>query len=400
VGFFLPVSVFPSALVSGAGPTGCVAALALAASGWRVLLHDPSPPEALRQRARAYAITHSTRRLLRSLGLWEGLLPHLQPFHRLLLSDRASGAPEVVFADADDAVGWVLDHRPLMDLLLLRCFSAAGLQLHLGEPERPPLSADLLVHCEGAGSQARGALGIGFAGWDYHQGCLTCQVQLEGAAPATAWEVFRPEGPLAVLPLGGGRAQVVWSGPLEACRHRQSLGEAGFLQALGAVLPPGLQACELLEPPASFPVACRLASRLARGRALLCGESGHRCHPVGGQGLNLCWRDVAVLWQEAAAVASGERDIEALPRRYARRRWADAVITLAATDLLIRLFSNRWLPLLALRRLGLWALGHSGPLRSLALAAASQGVLPSGSLPGGIDRGRPRGEQSPLFRRA
>jgi len=156
----------------------------------------------------------------------------------------------------------------------------------------------------------------------------------------------------------------------------------------------------LVEPPASFPVACRLASRLSRGRAVLCGESGHRCHPVGGQGLNLCWRDVAVLWQEAAAVASGERDLRDLPRRYARRRWPDALFTLAATDLLIRVFSNQWLPLLPLRWLGLQALARSAPLRGMALAVASQGPVSIGSLPGGIDSSRPRGEQSPLFRRA
>jgi 2-octaprenyl-6-methoxyphenol hydroxylase len=387
-------------VVSGAGPTGCVAALALVASGWRVVLHDPAPASALRQRPRAYALTQSTRALLQSLGLWEGLVPHLQPFQRLLLSDRASGASEVLFSDADAAIGWVLDHRPLMDLLLRRCASAEGLQLHLGEPERPGHPTDLQVHCEGAASRARDALGIGYRGWDYRQGCLTCQVQLLGAASATAWEVFRPEGPLAVLPLGGGRAQVVWSGPLSACRQRQGLNEAAFLEALSAALPPGLRASHLLEPPASFPVACRLAGRMARGRALLCGESGHRCHPVGGQGLNLCWRDVAVLWQEARAVAAGLRPIDALARRYARRRWLDALLTLAATDLLIRLFSNRWMPLLPLRRLGLGALALSAPLRRLALAAASQGLVPLGPLPGGIDRGHSRGEQSPLFRRA
>ncbi len=400
MGFFVPVPPPPSALVSGAGPTGCVAALALAACGWRVHLYDPAPAQSLGQRARAYALTHSTRRLMQSLGLWEGLLPQLQPFQRLVMSDRWAGAPDVLFTAADAPVGWILDHRPLMELLLQRCRSAPGVHLHLGEPDPPTQSVGLRVHCEGGRSPARSDLGIGFVGWDYRQGCLTCQVQLEGAAPATAWEVFRPEGPLAVLPLGEGRAQVVWSGPLEACRQRQALAEAPFLEALGAALPAGLRPSRVLEPAASFPVACRLAGRLARGRALLCGESAHRCHPVGGQGLNLCWRDVAVLWQEAAAVAAGERSLQRLPRRYARRRWVDALLTLAATDLLIRLFSNRWLPLLLVRQLILRTLSLAAPLRTLALAAASQGLVPLGTLPGGIDRAPSRGEQSPLFRRA
>ena len=74
---------------------------------------------------------------------------------------------------------------------------------------------------------------------------------------------------------------------------------------------------------------------------MLVGESAHRCHPVGGQGLNLCWRDVAVLHRLALRAARAGCG----PAASGRLRHAAAgpicSLTLLATDLLVRLYSTR-----------------------------------------------------------
>ena len=203
---------------------------------------------------------------------------------------------------------------------------------------------------EGANSSSRDALGIGFRGFRYRQSCLTVQVKLKtttSSSDDTAWELFRPEGPLAVLPFGAGVAQVVWSAPQQRCQQRCELHPEAFLAALNGALPPAAQAEALLDQPAWFPVEWRLAPRLGRGTTLLCGETAHRCHPVGGQGLNLCWRDVATLAELARQPELGAPTGAALwpqalagsNRRDDRHRW------------LIRLFSNRHRLLLPIRRL-------------------------------------------------
>ncbi|MFM2158808.1 MAG: VisC protein, partial [Cyanobacteriota bacterium] len=112
---------------------------------------------------------------------------------------------------------------------------------------------------------------------------------------------------------------------------------------------------------------------LRRGRLVLLGEAAHRCHPVGGQGLNLCWRDVAVLAELAGRCASGSFSPADLPGRYARRRWSDIVTVLLFTDALVRLFSNRCAPLLPLRHLALALLQRSPGLRRLSLALMTDG---------------------------
>ena len=205
------------------------------------------------------------------------------------------------------------------------------------------------------------------------------QVELRGSAADQAWELFRPEGPFAVLPLGKRRFQLVWSAPRSRCQQLEALGDAAFLDALAGALPPPLEVDRLLDTPPAFPVELQLARRLRRSRRgrrlVLVGETAHRCHPVGGQGLNLCWRDVAELHRQARRVAAGHLRPSRLPGAYARRRWPDLLLTLAATDLLVRLFSNRARPLLLLRRLGLGLLGRSPALRRWSLAAMTDGLV-------------------------
>jgi 2-octaprenyl-6-methoxyphenol hydroxylase len=391
-----------SARVNGAGPTGALAALALAAAGWRVQLFDPLPRQRLLGIQRAYAFTHSSRRLLQRLGLWEALAPQLSGFSQLHLVDGALGR-SVGFRSTDlgplaAAVGWIGSHGPLMALLLERLEANPAVAVVLGERSCPPAPLgqgevfDLVVAADGADSPTRRQQGIGQWHHSYAQACLTAQVGLRGAAADQAWEILRPEGPFAVLPMGAGRHQLVWSAPAWRCRKLETLGDTAFLDALVGPLPEHLQPEVLFDQPRCFPVTLQLAKRLQRGNTVLVGDSAHRCHPVGGQGLNLGWRDVEALMDLAEKVSAGRLAPGRLGAAYGRRRWPDVLLTLALTDLLVRLFSNRQPLLLPLRALALTALRHSARLRRLALVPMTMGPLsapfrasvPDAGIPGGV----------------
>ncbi|MFM1800062.1 MAG: hypothetical protein RLZZ117_2340 [Cyanobacteriota bacterium] len=364
----------------GAGPAGSLAALALADAGWTVTLVDPAPREHLLRNQRAYALTHSSRRLLERLDLWDAISSVSHSFDRLALSDVGSRR-EVRFGSTDlwgrqaerQAVGWIAQHGELMAVLLDAADNRATIHCQLGGSSLVDSEADLIVAADGASSPTRDALPISVWRHAYGQRCLTARVTLSGADDTTAWERLRPEGPFALLPMGRGSFQVVWSAPGWRCRQLEALSPAAFLDALAPVLPARVDVASLEEGARVFPVQAQLARRLRCGRTILLGETAHRCHPVGGQGLNLSWRDVSVLHRLAQRARNGRMPLNRLPAAYARRRWLDLCLTLLITDALVRIFSNRHPLLLAVRRPAVEALVRFPWLRRCLLGVMTNG---------------------------
>jgi len=373
-------------MIAGAGPTGALLALGLAQRRCSVVLQDPLSQEQILARSRAYALTHSSRRLLERLDLWDPLSEHLIPFQALRLEDQELQRV-VMFGPGDlsganrgvTAIGWILDHQPLMTLLFDRLRREAAVELRLasqGTPDAASRRPDLEIACDGPGSPHRKQWQLPLWSLPYNQGCLTLKVRLRDPEPQLAYELFRAEGPLAVLPLGDRTFQIVWSAPLARCQERASLAGPRLLDQLATVLPAGLEVEALLDQPSAVPLQLSLAPRLHQGHRLLVGEAGHRCHPVGGQGLNLCWRDVATLLDLAEQHTSAAGPPSRIARHYGRRRLPDLILVGLATDALVRLFSNRQPLLLGLRRIALALLQRSPSLRRLALAAMTDGPLP------------------------
>ena len=104
-------------------------------------------------------------------------------------------------------------------------------------------------------------------------------------------------------------------------------------------------------------------------RLALIGDAAHRCHPVGGQGLNLGIRDAAALAQVLSEAHQRGEDIGEVKvlKRYERWRKIENLTVLGFTDFLDRIFSNNWLPAIIIRRLGLWLLRNLPPFKIFAL---------------------------------
>lgn len=191
----------------------------------------------------------------------------------------------------------------------------------------------------------------------------------EGDHQSTAYERFWPSGPFAILPLPGGRCQVVWTSPHKEAQAILNLPEAEFMAELERRYGSQMGKLKRLTPPALFPVQLMQCDRYIQPRLALVGDAAHSCHPVGGQGLNMGLRDAAALAEVLTAAHQKGQDLGSVTvlRRYERwRRWENWVI-LSFTDTLTRSFSNQIAPIVALRRLGLWVLNHASPLRHLAL---------------------------------
>src|SRR5688572_13505162 len=171
-------------LVRGAGPVGCVAALALRSTGRQVsILAEPTHATAFRPIVLSYA----SRLILERLGVWQGLsstaietihVSQAERFGRTVFSAADAGVP---------ALGYVLEYA-----VLLQALRAAVQELFTQET---PAAAACVVHAEGAAAHAEETR--------YSQDALVARVRFAPQAGSTAYERFTAEGPLALLPLGG-----------------------------------------------------------------------------------------------------------------------------------------------------------------------------------------------------
>jgi 2-octaprenyl-6-methoxyphenol hydroxylase len=111
------------------------------------------------------------------------------------------------------------------------------------------------------------------------------------------------------------------------------------------------------------------SDRYVLPRLALVGDAAHNCHPVGGQGLNLGIRDAAALAEVIQTAHHEGKDIGTIQilQQYERWRKNENLAILGFTDLLDRMFSNNILPMVIIRRLGLWLMQRIPMLKLFAL---------------------------------
>jgi 2-octaprenyl-6-methoxyphenol hydroxylase len=390
----LPPTTLPPLTVDvaivGGGIVGLTLAAALRPSGLRVSVIEAQTPEGAASRQRAYAFSPTSADIMKGLGLWPQVGPKICHFRQVRLSD--GDQPEVVTFSpqdlGDNSVFYGAEHGVLMEALQgavqeaenINYLSESTLTVTERHGERVigtlttpegtcTLDATLVVAADGKQSPLRRQACIDALGWQYWQSCITTVLEPEGDHQHTAYERFWPSGPFAILPLPGGRCQVVWTSPHAEAQAILNLPEGEFMAELERRYGSQMGKLKRLTEPALFPVQLMQCDRYIQPRLALMGDAAHSCHPVGGQGLNMGLRDAAALAEVLTAAHQTGEDLGSIAvlRRYERwRRWENWVI-LTFTDTLTRSFSNQIGPIVALRRLGLWMLNHVSPLRHLAL---------------------------------
>jgi len=244
--------------------------------------------------------------------------------------------------------------------------------------------APLLIAAEGRNSPTRTAAGIPVATWRYDHAAIVGAFHHERPHDSTAFEIFYPAGPFALLPLrddaDGHRSAIVWTVKAADAAAMLKLGDRGFLAEAEERMGGFLGALSGASPRASYPLGFHHAARIVADRLALVGDAAHGIHPIAGQGLNLGFRDVAALTQ---VLVEGKRlglDLgdPALLDRYQRWRGLDTFMVAAATDTLTRLFGVPGRAASAVRRFGTGAVNAIPPLkdRFMAEARGESGDLP------------------------
>jgi 2-octaprenyl-6-methoxyphenol hydroxylase len=389
--------------IVGGGMVGATLAVALAPLHLRVALIEAIPHNGAAQPSfdeRTTALSNGSRRILETIGVWSELDAVATPIAKIHVSDQ--GRFGFARIDAGEqglkAMGYVVPNRALGSVLwshlsntAIKVFCPAevsgltaddsAVKIEITEAgAKIAIDAKLIVAADGAQSVVRSAFGVAAEMRDYGQTAVITTVLPQRFHDNVAYERFTPEGPLALLPLDGGRCTLVLTLSKGAAQSALAWSDQEFLAEvqrrfgfrLGRFLKVGRRV--------PYPLSLTQSERTSAPRCAIIGNAAQGLHPVAGMGFNLGLRDVASLAELIAENAGGDADARKyadpgntqLLHEYDAWRRADRGGVIAFTDGLVRMFSNPSSSVARVRNLGLLAFDLLPPAKS-ALSRLSTG---------------------------
>ncbi|SPN96852.1 related to monooxigenase [Cephalotrichum gorgonifer] len=437
----------------GGGPAGLSLLTALRAnpltSGLRVALVEAQDLKKLADWSlpsdefsnRCSSLTPSSAQYLNDIGAWTHIKrDRVQEYQHMQVWDGVSGANIEFDLPANSkpgsAIAYMTENLNLTSGLLRRMHELGGISIfdnsrvediafgeeteELDLKEWPvvqlssgkKLWARLLVGADGANSPVRSFAEIPARGWAYNRHGVVATLRIEddgfgGHGPKTAYQRFLPTGPIAMLPLPGNLATLVWSTTPENAARLKRLAPADFVALVNAGfrLSPvdlkymhGIQSGQVDEldwrlphtpfnpsavpqpvtgvqegTVASFPLRLQHADTYIGERVALVGDAAHTIHPLAGQGLNQGQGDIQALVRAISSAVSHGQDIgtQMALEPYNAERYAANHALLGVCDKLHKIYSFGSGPLVPLRSFGLNAVNAMRPVKDFLMGQAS-----------------------------
>lgn len=393
-------------VILGGGLVGMTLALAAARAGITSHVIDRADPADLVAEGadgRASAISTASWNLFTNIGLAESLAPLGCPIDSIAVTDAMKpGRIDFTPKPEEGSLGRMFANRDLRLALfeaarhepaiawhvrteaVRRERGAHGVEVELADGR--VLGGSLLVAAEGRQSPTRDDAGFALARWDYRHRAMVTALFHDKPHANTAWEIFYPAGPFALLPLrddaeGRHRSALVWTVGEEDAAGIAAMPDAMFVGEVAARMHGVLGEIALAAPRMSYPLRFHHAGKVIDERLAVIGDAAHGMHPIAGQGLNLGLRDVGALVEvlsEGMRLGLEPGDAQLLAR-YEKWRSLDSFMVMSVTDGLTRLFGVPGRVPSAVRRLGMGAVQRMPMLKRFFMdeARGMSGKLPA-----------------------
>ncbi len=232
---------------------GAALGVALAPLGLNLALIEAFPPDSAAQPSfdeRTTALSNGSRRILETIDVWQEVSAAATPIRMIHVSEQGRfGFARIDAREQNlNAMGYVLPNRALGNALWSRLKRGGGIDLFcpaqvsevraedgavsLGILEAGvarTIAARLVVAADGMQSVVRRSVGVAAAVRDYGQTAVITAVLPQRFHDNVAYERFTPEGPLALLPIEGGRCTLVLTLSTELAQTAMAWSDQQFL---------------------------------------------------------------------------------------------------------------------------------------------------------------------------
>lgn len=381
-------------IIIGGGLVGATLAIGLASRKIAVTVIDREDPESQfipQKDGRTTAVSYGSQQIFDKLGAWDAMASYAQPIWEIRVFE--GGSPWTVDYDHKDLgpnpMGYIVENRILRqalygrrDLPHLNWIAPNTVKSVDYGPQKATLTLQddqtvegaLVVGAEGRLSPTRNQSSICTKTWDYSEHALVTHLIHEKPHNGTAWEIFLPDGPLAILPMlddesGKPRSGIVWA------KSRKHDWASWSDQELALNIQehfPFYGKMKICNQRWTYPLSALMVDSIIDHRMVLVGDAAHGVHPIAGQGVNLGWRDADALVKCLVDAKSLGLDIgsHTVLENYQKERKRDHRAVLLMTDGINKLFNNSSSVLHFVRNAGFAAVNHIKPLKRFLMKKA------------------------------
>ncbi len=300
-------------------------------------------------------------------GIWQQLMPYIRAGRCVLPFNQSNQKIPFVGAYATDLLA---NNKQHVDVLVN----------DVSDTQSMMVRAKLAVIADGAQSKLRDMAGIERTQKHYKQQAYAIGVELTEPAGDETWQAFRPQGPVALLPMMSFNqrhfALLIWYQDSTEITSLKSLSNAALKQEIQHVYPKQLPNIKQVYSSASFPLVKSHAKTYSQNRVVLAGDAAHTINPLAGQGVNIGFKDAKELSDTLCELSKTATqfcvmtDIQQALRAYERKRRKENYLMMNAMDLFYYGFSNNNSPLKLARNLALAAAERSGKIKHKVLSHA------------------------------
>ncbi len=284
-------------LIVGAGLIGSLAAIALHQKKYQVLVIEKN--KQFPKDERTLAVNANSRDFLRNLGIWKYLKSNFEPIDKIVIKDYVN-KEDLIFHNTEESMGSVIFNKSLLKIsreyltknkILLtnidfHSFNFSPKKIFSINSRRcffNKIIFSLGKNYENQENLKKNTFDIGhkaYVGFFKHQ----------KKHNQTAYEIFTPSGPLAVLP--SPSRQKKSSTFIFSTKNKMNFSElaniikSNFYSSHGNI--------NMRSSISYYPIKPHL-SRPTQKDILLIGDTAHSIHPVAGQGWNLGIKDIQAL---------------------------------------------------------------------------------------------------------
>ena len=327
-------------LIVGAGLVGSLAAIALHQKKYKVLVIEKN--KLFPKDERTLAVNANSRDFLRDLGIWKDLNSNFESIDKIIIKDNLN-EEDLIFHNVKESMGSVIFNQSLLKIsreyllknkLLLTNIDFDSFNF---KPKKMFSIKSKNFICDkiifSLGKNYENHINFKKNIFDFGHKAYVGFFKHQKNHNQTAYEIFTPSGPLAVLP--SPSRQKKSSTFIFSTKNKMSLSNLStmiknnFYSTHGNIY--------MKSSISYYPIKPHL-SRPSQKDIILIGDTAHSIHPVAGQGWNLGIKDIQTLCSCLDKYNINDKNFD---EYYFSKRIIESFTYLTFTNILNHLYENQ-----------------------------------------------------------